>query len=282
MVAALYDIVQHVDADLGLRLFLRTAKAYCVPVPADQYDRLLQLRDELAYHYSVIHQGLNVQWPPLDPGDRALRSGRFGLAMLGAMFDSHSYYGDATPQQMVDRLLHADNGLVPGIQAAVLLDDVQRLIDSPMPDRVLTDPWRAISGRYHVDDAPDITGRPWLREIAGRCRTRLLDVDPTYAPYPAPVQEGPKAAVLYEIQACRTVLESPRGAVTNGPGPALEQAATTISPDLAFRLFLQILMECEHTVTTEQFARYTRLGQQLGYHDDYVEGHEKLLNGHVN
>ncbi|GGU30152.1 hypothetical protein [Streptomyces violascens] len=69
--SALYDIVQHADADLGLRMFLRAVKAYSVPVSAEQHTRLLQLAEQLAYHFSVVHDGLNVRWPPIDPADRA-------------------------------------------------------------------------------------------------------------------------------------------------------------------------------------------------------------------
>ncbi|MFE9574489.1 hypothetical protein ACFYMW_39265 [Streptomyces sp. NPDC006692] len=279
MVSALYDIVEHVDAELGLRMVLRAVKAYSVPVPAAQYTRLLQLAKQLAYHLSVVHKGLNVQWPPIDPGDRTLPLGRFGLPSLAALFEGDNWYGDATPRMIVRQFVHADDGLVPGIQAALLLDDAQRLMDSPLSDRVIADLWLAASGRWYASDEFDSAGRPWLSEIVEECRTHLHDVDPSYAPYPAPTREAPRAAVLCEVQACRATLDTkiPLIAITEGTGHALEQAATATSPDLTFRLFLQILMTAQSTVTQEQYARYVTLCEQLGYPRDYIEQFERLI-----
>ncbi|MFJ4499267.1 hypothetical protein [Streptomyces sp. NPDC088864] len=69
-VAALLRVVEEVDADLGLRLFLRAAKEYGLPMEHEQYERLMRIGDALAYPTAAIFAGLNVRWPPLDPGRR--------------------------------------------------------------------------------------------------------------------------------------------------------------------------------------------------------------------
>ncbi|MEV8530184.1 hypothetical protein AB0451_39975 [Streptomyces sp. NPDC052000] len=272
--SALHDIVQHVDADLGLRMFLRTVKAYSVPVSAEQYDRLIQLAEQLAYHFSVVHESLNVRWPPIDPADRTLPLGRFGLPTLTRLFDADTWSGEGDPLNVVDQLLHADVGLTPGLQAAILLDDAQHAIDSSLPDSVIADLWLAASGRWYVRDEFDSQGRPWLHTIAQRCRNRLRDVDTTYMPYPASTPQEPRAAVLREIQASLATLNAtypacPSDGIAQGAGQALEQAAMVISPDLAFRLFLHCLTP-DHPVTAEQYARFASLCNQLRYHENYI------------
>ncbi|MFK0180581.1 hypothetical protein ACIQVR_31950 [Streptomyces xanthochromogenes] len=271
-VAALHAIVQHADAELGLRMFLRAVKAYSVPIPAEQHTRLLRLAEQLAYHFSVIHADLNVQWPRLDPGNRMLTSGRFGLPTLASQFHADNWYDDATPRQLVRRFIESDAGLAPGTQAAVLLDDTQRLVDSPLSDRVIADLWLASSGRWYADAQFDSTGRPWLGEIIDECRTYLRDMDPSYRPRLAPTQEALRAAVLHEVQACRAVLDAAtlHAALTEGAGTALEQAAMATAPDLTFRLLLETLLIAESTVSHEQYARFTELGEHFGYHPDYV------------
>ncbi|MFI9752298.1 hypothetical protein [Streptomyces collinus] len=283
MVSALRDLVADVDADLGLRMFLRVLKAYSVPVPAARYERLLELADQLTHPSSVIHEGLNVQWPPLDPHDRTLPLGRFGLPTLAAMFASDHWRYEGTRLETVQRLLHADAGLVPGIQAAILLDDAQRLVDSPLEESDVTDLWLAASGRWHVRDEFDSDGRQWLREITDACRMRLRDADPAYAPYPTPFRDDEKSAVLREIRQCREVLDTlfppvgPGG--TGGAGHALERAAGSVSPDLVFRLLLETLKAADVVVTGEQYTRYADVLRRWGYPQDYILDHERLLAG---
>ncbi|MFI9582801.1 hypothetical protein ACIHCQ_13355 [Streptomyces sp. NPDC052236] len=281
MVSALRDVVERVDADLGLRMFTRAAKAYSVLVSAEQYGRLMQLADRLAYPSSVIHEGLNVRWPPIDPGDRTLPLGRFGLPALAALFAGGHWQYEGTRLENTKRLLHADAGLVPGIQAALLLDDVQRLLDSTLANSVVTDLWLAASERWYVRDEFDSDGRQWLREIAQECRIRLRDVDPAYSPHPAPVRGDAESAVLREIRECRVTLNNTFPPIASGTGEgaghALERAAMSVSPDLAFRLFLQTLRAGDAVVTEDQYARYTNLCEHLGYHQDYILQFDHLL-----
>jgi len=281
MVPALCDVVGSVDADLGLRMFMRVLKAYSVPVPAAQYERLVNLADQLAYPSSVIHESLNVQWPPLDPGDRTLPLGRFGLSSLAAMFAGDHWRYEGTRLETVQRLLHADAGLVPGIQAAILLDDAQRLVRSTLEDSTVTDLWLAASARWYVRDEFDSDGRQWLREITDECGLRLREVDPAYAPYPTTVRDDAKSAVLREIRQCRQLLDTRFTAMSSGStasaGHALERAAASVSPDLVFRLFLETLRAVNAVVTHEQYARYADLCRHLGYHQDYILNYEHLL-----
>ncbi|WP_128434735.1 hypothetical protein [Streptomyces cyaneus] len=83
---ALGQVVAEVDADLGFRLFLRALKAYGSTVAEDQYHRLLAIGERLAHPLTAVFEGLDVRWPPLDPGRRDFEFG-FGLPGLSRMFD---------------------------------------------------------------------------------------------------------------------------------------------------------------------------------------------------
>ncbi|MFF4584300.1 hypothetical protein [Streptomyces sp. NPDC001388] len=248
-----------------------------------RYAQLLELADRLTCHSAVIHEGLNVQWPPIDPSDRMLPLGRFGLPALAAMFAGDHWRYEGARLETVQRLLHSDAGLVPGIQAAILLDDVQRLVDSTLEGGIVTDLWLAASGRWYVRDEFDSDGRRWLREITDECRIRLRDVDPAYAPSQTSLHGDVESAVLREIRECRPLLNTrftpiPSGSA-GGAGHALELAAASVRSDLVLRLLLETLRAVGAVVTEEQYARYTDLCERLGYHQNYIRNYERLLPG---
>ncbi|WP_340376794.1 hypothetical protein U5640_17900 [Streptomyces sp. SS7] len=252
--AALENVAEQADADLGLRLFLRAVKAYAVPVGKDAYDRLMRLDEQLGYPGPVVYDGLNVLWPPLDTGRRDAR-GDFGFSSLTAWF-AGGWHHDATPEEAVRQAAAADHdGQTPGTQAAFLLEDTLRLLDSPLSSRALTDLWLTATDRGYAIDRLSIDGRDWLRGIADVCRERLREVAPEYIPAPpAPVTE-PVDDVLRELH--EAGLPHPATA-------ALEQVVSQVDPDLGFRLFLRTLSAQSIPLSEAQYARYRRLAARFG------------------
>ncbi|MEU0402340.1 hypothetical protein ABZ318_19285 [Streptomyces sp. NPDC006197] len=269
VVPALLRVVREVDADLGLRLFLRAAKAYSVTFGKEAYDRLVALGDRLTYPWKVVAGGLEVRWPPVDPGRRDLGIGRFGVQMLAAAFRGTDWYHLGTVRGNVLRVIEGDYGDVPGSYAAVLLEDARRLLDSALSDAELTALWRAVSRRVHVvgEDEFDVDVRAWLERVAGMCLEHLAKVDPCYVPYVSPARAESAEAVLREVrEAMRTDVAEVR-AVSG----VLEGVVTTMDPDLGFRLLLQLLATYDVPVTDVRRARYRELAERLGYSPDHVD-----------
>ncbi|MYR57515.1 hypothetical protein GTY54_15190 [Streptomyces sp. SID625] len=273
---ALRDVVHQVDADLGFRLFLRAAKAYSVPFAPQQYDRLRTIGDRLAYPPATVHEDLTVRWPPLDAGQRDFPAGRFGLPMLAAVFRGTDWHYEGTERQHIQKVAQGgDHGHIPGSYAAVLLEDAQRLLDCPLPDTTITTLWHAVTNHWHTTDDFDRDGRPWLEQIARQCREYLADVDPVYTPVVTPARTDLAEPVLREIHEIAPLLAgrvigggptSDRDAVT-----ALQAAAASADPDLAFRLFLATLGAYDVPVDPARFARYQALGRPFGYSEDHVD-----------
>ncbi len=271
LLPALRQVVREVDADLGFRLFLRGLKAYAVTVEADQYDRLLALGDRLAYPLGAVHEGLEVRWPPPDPGRRDFEFA-FGLPGLARLFDgawdAWRYEGTGTPREHIARLAQADNGLPPGTQAAVLLDDVRRLLDSSLSDDAVTLLWRTAARRRDAADAFDADGRSWLREMAEVCTERLATAAPAYRPFVSPPRTDLTGPALREVQNIAPSLN--RTTATGGVAALLEDIVTSIDPDLGFRLLLRVLEAYEIRLTESQLSRYHVLGERFGYHEGQV------------
>ncbi|RSN08036.1 hypothetical protein DMH25_16720 [Streptomyces sp. WAC 01325] len=271
IVSALGQVVTEADADLGFRLFLRALKACGVVVDEDQYDRLLAIGERLAYPLTAVFEELDVRWPPLDPGRRDFEFG-FGLPGLSRMFDgdwdSWRYEGRGTPREHIERLAHADSGMPPGAQAAVLLEDVTRLMDSPLSDDTVTALWRTAARRWHAVDVFDADGRTWLREIVQVCVERLAAVDPVYTPHVSTPRRDLADPVVQEIQEIAEPLD--RATAHDGMAGTLEALAIAVDPDLGFRLLVRMIEAYGIPVTQAQYARYRELGRRFGHHDSQV------------
>ncbi|MEU9317798.1 hypothetical protein [Streptomyces sp. NPDC048295] len=268
IVPALLRVVREVDADLGLRLFLRAAKAYSVPIGQEAYDRILGIGDLLAYPATAVFEELNVQWLPLDPGRRDFALGRFGVTLLAGVFHGTDWRYQGTVPENIRSITEGDGMYAPGSYAAVLLEDVRRLVDSALSDEAVTALWRTASGRVYVhDEAFDADGRPWLEQVARACLVRLAEVDPCYVPRVTPARSDLAQAVLREVrEATRT-----ESAEVRGVARTLEDVVTTVDPDLGFRLLLDILFTYRVPVTEAQGVRYRALAERFGYGADHLD-----------
>ncbi|MCF2540633.1 MULTISPECIES: hypothetical protein [Streptomyces] len=271
VVSALGQVVAEADADLGFRLFLRALKAYGVTVPEDQYHRLLAIGERLAYPLAAVFGGLDVSWPPLDPGRRDFEFG-FGLPGLSRLFDgewdSWRHEGTGTPREHVARLTHADSGMTPGAQAAVLLEDVTRLLDSELSEEAITALWRTAARRRRAVDAFDADGRTWLREIADVCTQRLTVADPAYEPFVSPPRTDLMEPVAREVQHLGQAVSRETG--TDGTAATLEHIVTTVDADLGFRFLVRIVEAYRISLTAACYARFRELGERLGQHPSQV------------
>ncbi|MEV6669774.1 hypothetical protein [Streptomyces sp. NPDC051162] len=274
IVPALRQVVDRVDADLGFRMFLRAAKTYSVPMGKNQYDRLLAIGGQLAYPAAAVYEDLHVRWPPIDPSRRDFTFGRFGLPMLAAVFHGPGWRYAGTVRDNIQSIAHCDLGYGPGSFAAVLLEDVQRLLDSALSDASVIALWRAASGRWNYIDEFDADGRAWLEQIAQVCKEHLKDVDPLYTPTVSPARIELAETVLREVHQGAPQLTpktlSVDAAVVQRLVTALEDVVTAVDPDLGFRLLLQILLMCDAPITETQRTRYETISERFGYSKDYV------------
>ncbi|WP_254406128.1 hypothetical protein [Streptomyces sp. AC627_RSS907] len=192
----------------------------------------------------------------------------FGLSGLTKWF-AGPWVGEATPEEIVAGA--ADWG--DGAYAATLLEDALRLLESPLPTRVIGLLWRAATGLPYDPDAVGPDGRAWLRDIVRICTGRIRRDDPSFTPVPpGPPVDGPlKEAVLEEIRGAAPAVEA---AVRSGGAEvvaALEQVVVQADPDLGFRLFLRVLKAYLVPVTESRYQWYHELGERFGYHELVVD-----------
>ncbi|KQX53167.1 MULTISPECIES: hypothetical protein [unclassified Streptomyces] len=264
---ALLRVVREADADLGFRMLLRTLKAYSVPVDEALYARLRSTGERLAYPLAAVQEDLNVRWPPIDPGRRDFALGRFGLPFVAAVFRGTEWEHLGTVRENIRSVIDGDLGCVPGSSAAVLLEDVQRLLGSPLSDEEITALWRTAARRQYVDGGFDAEGRAWLERLALECSERLAEVDPVYTPFLSPARTDLTEAVLREVRAATGV----DVAEARGVAQVLEDVVRTVDPDLGFRFLLQLLTAYDLPVTDARRRRYEELAERLGYSRDHVD-----------
>ncbi|MFD7880770.1 hypothetical protein ACFV5G_43115 [Streptomyces sp. NPDC059766] len=276
LAAGLERVVTKADADLGFRLFLRALKAYSVRVPKARYDRFRELGERLGYPVAVVRDGLTVDWPPIDTMRRETEWD-FGLSRLAG--NAHQDWRESTARREVSRVADADEpGQSPGTAAALLLEDVLRLLHSPLSDATITTLWLAAS-----DAALRGDGRDRLRLVADVCEARLREVAPGYTAVVPPVRTEVAEPVMREVrEAAHTVTGSAVSPYWQ-PVPAeeamaaLEQVVGRVDPDLGFRLFLRVLRALSARITRGQYERYEELGERFGYGDYLVHGVEQLV-----
>lgn len=271
---ALEAIAGQADGETGFRLLLRVLKAWSVPVPKDQYDRLMELSSELRWPGPLIYDGLDIRWLPIDPARRD-RAGDFGISVLAERFST--FWEEPTAREGVAHAATFDDSAeTPGTAAALLFEDASRLLNSPLSADTVTTLWLAVSDRGLDIDRLGIDGRDWLTLIADVCEERLRAVAPAYTPVVGPARTALTQQVLEAIDevtpalATRTISAHWRGIPGTAALAALKEVVTHTDPDLGYRLFLRLLAVLSVPLTPPWYAAYQALGEQFGYGTSHV------------
>jgi hypothetical protein len=266
--AALTTIADHAGEDLAVRLLIRVLKTRRVLVPKERFDRLADLGRRFGHPGPLLYDELSVAWPPIDPARRD-GEGDFGLSGLTSWFS-----WEWTEPTALDRLrvaVAAGNATqTPGSAAALLLVDVQHLLESPLSDGTLATLWREATGGVHDPGRTGVGAREWLGTVADECRARLAEVAPDYRPVTPPVDQEHQDAVLREVR------ES-AAEIGDGPAAALKEVVTRVDPDLGYRLLLRLLASRTAPLTEEAYERHVVLCRHFRLGAEHVSEAVELL-----
>ncbi|MEU5798765.1 hypothetical protein [Streptomyces sp. SUK 48] len=281
LAAGLEEVVDRADVDLGYRLFLRALKVSRPRIGKERYDRLLALAGPLGHPLAVVHDGLDVCWPPVDTRRRDMERD-FGLSGLAERF-AGSWHPHTAREILTDHLSWDGFERTPGTEAALLLEDVLRVLRSGLATDTLTTLWLAASEQGSGIHLFGGDGRRWLEEVVAVCEERLRAVAPGYVPVLRPVDAGAAAGVLRQL---REREEDMAGRVVGYGGEALpgsvvaaalRRVVTRVDPDLGFRLFLRALAALAVPLTREQFAGYEAIGERFRYGESHFLRIEQLV-----
>ncbi|MFE8937446.1 hypothetical protein ACFYNX_08140 [Streptomyces sp. NPDC007872] len=273
---AVSAVARHADAELGLRLLLRVLKTRRVAVAKDQYDRLTAIGARLGWPGPLVHDGLKVRWPPVDPARRD-GEGDFGLSALTSWFP---WDGPGTTAHDCLRGAAAadDTAQTPGSAAAVLLVDALRLLESPLSDDTIAALWRGATGGGHDIAYLRLGPREWLRTIADACRARLAEAAPDHRHTVPPADTAQRDAVLSEVRDAAALLTGVPDATA--ALAAVEEVVSRVDPDLGYRLLLRLLGTRRVHLTEERYARHLSLCEHFGYGAEHVSEGVELLRHH--
>lgn len=276
LVNALERVVTGADADLGMRLFLRALKAHAVPVPYEQYRRLLARGREFGFPAGAVHDGLHIRWPQVSATRQGV-TGDFGLSRLAGLFTAGWHF--RTPRAAVENAVTYDGyERPPGSEAAILWEDTRRMLDSGLSDDTLTVLWLAATNRgYNIDEC-GVGGREWLEQVVDVCEEHLTAVAPAYFPAASAIHTGTDTgeAVLREIRdtaplaAGKAISPAFLPLEATAVMGALEQVVAQVDPDLGFRLFLRTLEALRLPLTEARYARYETLSNRFRYGGDHL------------
>ncbi|MEU3828180.1 hypothetical protein AB0F36_23105 [Streptomyces sp. NPDC029080] len=276
---SLEQVVEEADAGLGFRLFLRALKVSRTEIGKDRYDLFLDAAARLGYPQAVVHDGLLIAWPPVDTR-RQDAYDDFGLSALAERFAGPWY--PHTARETVDRHITWDGyQRTPGSEAAILLQDVRRMLESALTTQTITTLWQAATGRSTPVELTDTDVRRWLHEVAGACGERLRSVAPAYTPVPRPPDTEMTAAVRGVLRklapglADRSVSPSWQPVPGTAVLSALEQAVVDVDCDLGFRLLLRALVEMRVPLTEEWYTECESLAGRFGYGEFHLLGVEQ-------
>jgi hypothetical protein len=196
----------------------------------------------------------------------------FGFSGLTKFFGS-PWAGEMTPREILVAAVDWDEGAY----AHSLLEDAGRLLESPLPTRVIDILWCAAVGKEFVPGERWMDDREWLRQIVDVCTERIRRDDPQFDGLPLTPLCDPALsdAVLAEVRAIAPELERATGGHPHRRVPevvvALERVVTEVDPDLGFRLFLRVLKAYVVPISESQHLRYLELGERFDYNESVVD-----------
>lgn len=192
----------------------------------------------------------------------------FGLSGLMKWFAS-PWVSEASEEEIITDVADWGNGAY----APTLLEDALRLLESPLPDQMISLLYRATIGLPYGPDEIWQDGRGLLDDIVRISTDRIRRDHPSFTPAQSgPPAGGPlKEAVLEEIHEVAPVMRDAIGARGNEAITALEQLVAEVDPDLGFRFFLRVLKAHLVPITEAQYLRYHELGERFGFHELVVD-----------
>ncbi|GGP93326.1 hypothetical protein [Streptomyces melanogenes] len=206
----------------------------------------------------------------------------FGLSGLTKWFHG-PWGGEATPREIV--MAAADWG--SGAYAPTLAEDALRLLQSPLPTRVIGILWYAATGGNYDLDRLGIDSRAWLHEIVDACAERIRQDDSSFTPdSPGPAPNALRDEVLAEIRALGPDMDAATSTHPHHPAPdvvpALEQVVTQVDADLGFRLFLRVMKAYRVPIDESRYDRYHELGERFGYNEFVVDDGDLYVRPDMN
>ncbi|MFD8494919.1 hypothetical protein [Amycolatopsis sp. NPDC059657] len=246
--------------DLAFRFLLKILRSSWYEVSGEQYDRLALLGQELDYAETVMSEvgELVRERQPVTFTDFD-----FGITGLASQFHQDwSHVGG--PMDVVEVGMHP-GGDRSGVVA--LRNDVILLRDG-LSSAEIENLWNASCYGFKLGD-PAIgvpTGTRWMELIAERCGRRLVEHDALEVEVPGP---GHQLASAVEAEVIEVL-------PADDVRAALIRCVRQCSPDLAFRLLLRIINQRGCVLSTAQYERYIRLGEEFGYGEFVVSDIEYL------
>ncbi|RSS41035.1 hypothetical protein [Streptomyces sp. WAC08241] len=164
-----------------------------------------------------------------------------------------------------------------------LLEDVRRLLESPLSDDLIVRLWLAATATHFDPTRHGMSGRDWMERIAALCIDRIRQGDrTTTSDLSEPtIDEGLTRSVLEQVRSVGPVLSE--AAVTTShavPLPdivaPLEKVIAEVDADLGFRLFLRVMKAYFVRISAVRQASLLALGERFGYNRDVID--EGCLN----
>ncbi|MFE5792419.1 hypothetical protein ACFQ8C_07535 [Streptomyces sp. NPDC056503] len=171
----------------------------------------------------------------------------------------------------------------PGVAARLLMADSARLLGSALSADDTRVIWLAATGGNHGSQWSSEDVRGWLSRIVEVSAERLGDLG-VAVPDAAvvPVDRQVAQAVVGEIHAAREALSEElrvRGArEPDRVVTALVSLAEEVDPDLAFRMFLRVIIAYWVPIELEQYERYQSWGERFGYGAYHVDDADFLVD----